>query len=81
MDVVFYFVGGLLIGFGTGALLPESLQIACAVVGFIMAVLAVGWYGQKAWARTGKDIKERSDPPYSRPSDLSDPQMGEGRHG
>lgn len=81
MDILYYWIMGLMIGFGIGTLLPAWLQVVCAVIGFIMSLLVIGWYGHKMWARIGKDTKERTDPPYSRPSDLSDPQMGEGRHG
>jgi len=53
MDIVYYFVMGLLVGLGAGTLLPESAQAICIAVGFIMAVLTVGWYGHKAWRSIG----------------------------
>lgn len=52
MDVLYYWVMGLMIGVGLGALLPTWLQIVFAVTGFIMSVLVVGWYGHKAWRGT-----------------------------
>jgi hydrogenase/urease accessory protein HupE len=58
MAVAYYFVMGLLIGFGAGSLLPESVQAICVVVGFVMAVLTVGWYGHNAWASIKEETEE-----------------------
>lgn len=50
MDVAYYWIVGLMIGLGIGGLLPEWVQLTCAVIGFIMSVGTIGWYGHKMWA-------------------------------
>ena len=55
MDVLYYWIMGLMLGLGTGFLFPEWVQFVCSVIGGIMGVLSMGWYTHKYWVSIDKE--------------------------
>ena len=52
MDIVYYWIMGICIGIGIGAVVPGAWAAALGFVGLCMALLSVGWYASKAWKTT-----------------------------
>ena len=49
MNILYYWIMGICIGTGIGSLISSPIAAVINFIGLAMAILSVGWYGQKAW--------------------------------